>query len=81
LITTRLSNELTGQSSELISVLAGAALGAVLFIGLQAALRSPELTDFLRSIRPAPAPSGAPQTIEPTSMALVGDSASGKDDR
>ncbi|MDQ4028397.1 MAG: hypothetical protein M3214_10170 [Actinomycetota bacterium] len=80
LITSLLSNELTGPSSELISVLAGAALGAVLFVGLQAALRSPELTDFLRSIRPAPAPSGAPQTIEPASMALVGESRERSDD-
>jgi hypothetical protein len=79
LLTTRMSNALTGQSSELMSVLAGAALGAILFVGLQAAWRSPELTDFLRSIRPAPAPSHAPQTAGAASMALAGESTDGQD--
>jgi putative peptidoglycan lipid II flippase len=79
LLTTRMSNALTGQSSELMSVLAGAALGAILFVGLQAAWRSPELTDFLRSIRPAPAPSHAPQTVGAASMALAGESTDGQD--
>jgi putative peptidoglycan lipid II flippase len=79
LITTRLSNELTGQSSELISVLAGTALGAVLFVGLQAALRSPELSDFLRSIRPAPAVSDASPSVAAASMALAGEPADAKE--
>jgi putative peptidoglycan lipid II flippase len=79
LLTTRMSNALTGQSSELISVLAGAALGAIVFIGLQAAWRSPELMDFLRSIRPTPARSHSPQTVGAASIALAGESTDGQD--
>jgi putative peptidoglycan lipid II flippase len=73
LVTMRLSHVLTGQSSELVSVLAGTALGAVLFIALQAAWRSPELTDFLKSIRPAATPSHASATVGGESVAIPGE--------
>jgi putative peptidoglycan lipid II flippase len=73
LVTMRLMNELTGQLSELISVLAGAALGATLFLGVQSAWRSPELTDFVKGIRTATNTSGTSQRIRTESLTLPGE--------
>jgi putative peptidoglycan lipid II flippase len=80
LVTMRLSHELTGQSSELISVLVGTALGAILFIALQAAWRSPELTDFLKSIRPAATLSHASTTVGGASVAISAELTEVEDD-
>jgi putative peptidoglycan lipid II flippase len=78
-LTVTVSDHLRGQSSDFISVLAGSILGALVFVGVQAAWRSPELTAFLKSLKPTAAAARPSEAGGAASISIPGESTDGRE--
>jgi putative peptidoglycan lipid II flippase len=78
-LTVTVSDHLRGQSSDFISVLAGSILGALVFVGVQAAWRSPELTAFLKSLKPTAAAARPSNAGGAASISIPGESTDGRE--